>query len=183
MAKCTFYDILPRSISSQPPSQAHPPTDDLTHKKSQKMLILAGASRFNTKPKDGIKFLEENKLIYNDPSISRTRSLALFLKGCTRLDKKLLGDYISKPDNIELLTEFIGLYDFKNVSGFVCGECLIFDGYGWHRNLSATLCGSCWRASDFLERRSRSAGLRRRLHLSSLRRNLVGTGIFNICIV
>lgn len=62
-------------------------------------------------------FLEENKLIYANmpPEATRPQSLALFLKGCTRLDKRLLGDYISKPDNIEVLKAFIGLFDFKDV--------------------------------------------------------------------
>lgn len=73
---------------------------------------------FNNKPKSGIAFLEENGIIYKDLSdeVSKARSLASFLKGCTRLDKRLLGDYISKPDNIEILKAFIGLFDFKNVS-------------------------------------------------------------------
>lgn len=85
--------------------------------KSRKKLVLAGAARFNSKPKSGVAFLEENKLIYSDlsPDVSRARSLAIFLKSCTRLDKRLLGDYISKPDNLDLLKEFIGLFDFKDV--------------------------------------------------------------------
>ncbi len=83
--------------------------------KSQKKLVLTGAARFNAKPKAGILFLEENKLIYTDPNEPRARSLAMFLKSSTRLDKRLLGDFISKPDNIEILKAFIGLFDFKNV--------------------------------------------------------------------
>ncbi len=73
---------------------------------------------FNNKPKNGLTFLEENGIIYNDISedVSKAKSLASFLKGCTRLDKRLLGDYISKPENIEILNAFIGLFDFKNVS-------------------------------------------------------------------
>jgi hypothetical protein len=57
-------------------------------------------------------------LIYSDlsPEISKADSLAAFLKGCTRLDKRLLGDYISKPENIDILKAFIGLFDFKDVS-------------------------------------------------------------------
>lgn len=84
--------------------------------KSRKKLVLTGAAKFNSKPKLGISFLEENGLIYFDDSEPRTRSLAKFLKSCTRLDKRLLGDYISKPDNVELLKEFFGLFDFKDVS-------------------------------------------------------------------
>lgn len=78
--------------------------------------MLTGAARFNSKPKTGISFLEDNKLIYADPNESRPHSLAVFLKSCKRLDKRLLGDFISKPDNGELLKEFMRLFDFKNVS-------------------------------------------------------------------
>lgn len=93
-----------------------PTPQSLLQTKSQKKLILTGASRFNSKPKNGLAFLEENGLIYADlsPEISKAHSLATFLKGCTRLDKRLLGDYISKPENIEILKAFIGLFDFKN---------------------------------------------------------------------
>jgi golgi-specific brefeldin A-resistance guanine nucleotide exchange factor 1 len=89
----------------------------LIQSKSRKKLVLTGAARFNAKPKNGLTFLEENQLIYADlsPEVSRARSLATFLKGCTRLDKRLLGDFISKPENIEVLRAFIGLFNFKNV--------------------------------------------------------------------
>ncbi|KAH7914680.1 hypothetical protein BJ138DRAFT_1056469 [Hygrophoropsis aurantiaca] len=90
--------------------------DLLMQNKSRKKLVLTGAARFNAKPKAGLAFLEENKLIYADlsPDVSRPRSLAIFLKSCTRLDKRLLGDFISKPDNIDLLRAFIVLFDFKD---------------------------------------------------------------------
>lgn len=101
--------------------QEFPTPQSLLQTKSQKKLILTGASRFNSKPKNGLAFLEENGLIYADlsPEISKAHSLATFLKGCTRLDKRLLGDYISKPENIEILKAFIGLFDFKNVRKFL----------------------------------------------------------------
>ena len=99
-------------------SQEFTAPEELMHSKSQKQLVLTGAARFNAKPKTGLAFLEENKLIYADlsPNVSKAHSLATFLKNCTRLDKRLLGDFISKPDNIEILKAFIGLFDFKNVS-------------------------------------------------------------------
>ncbi|KAF8078137.1 hypothetical protein FPV67DRAFT_1464319 [Lyophyllum atratum] len=93
-----------------------PTPESLIQTKSQKKLILTGAARFNAKPKTGIAFLEENKLIYTDLSdeITKAHSLASFLKSCTRLDKRLLGDFISKPEHIDILKAFIGLFDFKN---------------------------------------------------------------------
>ncbi|KAL4268665.1 SEC7 domain-containing protein [Pleurotus pulmonarius] len=93
----------------------YPEPAALMEAKSRKQLVLTGASRFNVKPKTGLNFLEENKLIYADLSADTTKaqSLAKFLKGCSRLDKRLLGDFISKPDNIDLLHAFLSLFDFK----------------------------------------------------------------------
>ncbi|KAI0048190.1 Sec7-domain-containing protein [Auriscalpium vulgare] len=91
--------------------------EELTRRKSKKKLILTGTARFNTKPKTGLAFLEENELIYHDlgPGVTRAQSLAMFLKSSTMLDKKLLGDFISKPDNLDLLKAFISLFDFHGV--------------------------------------------------------------------
>lgn len=113
----------PFTLSHSDVSKEFPSTEDLSNAKSRKNLVLTGAMRFNTKPKAGLAYLEENGLIYADldSGISRARSLAIFLKGCSRLDKRLLGDFISRPDNTELLKEFISLFDFKDVS-----NCCIF---------------------------------------------------------
>ncbi|EMD38471.1 hypothetical protein CERSUDRAFT_113640 [Gelatoporia subvermispora B] len=97
-----------------PPRFASP--DELMHVKSRKRLILTGIARFNAKPKAGLSFLEENKLIYMGPDEPRPVTLAKFLKSNTRLDKRVIGDFISKPENIEVLKVFMGLFDFKDKS-------------------------------------------------------------------
>lgn len=76
---------------------------------------MTGTAKFNTKPKTGLAFLEENKLVYTNPSEPKPLSLAKFLKSSARVDKRLLGDFLSKPDNVELLKAFLGLMDFKGV--------------------------------------------------------------------
>ncbi|KAH9901236.1 Sec7-domain-containing protein [Cubamyces lactineus] len=87
--------------------------EELQHAKSKKKLMLTGTSLFNTKPKNGLAFLEEHKLIYNDPNEPRPLSLAKFLKSSARIDKRLLGDFISKPENIDVLKAFMTLFDYK----------------------------------------------------------------------
>lgn len=128
--------------------------------KSTKNIVLAGAARFNAKPKTGLVFLEENGIIYRDlpPDISRPKSLAMFLKSCTRLDKKLLGDFISKPDNIEVLKEFLRLFDFKGVSVVNFRHSCVTPSstFYCYRKLSLTLCVNCLRHSDSPVNRSRS---------------------------
>lgn len=128
--------------------------------KSTKNIVLAGAARFNAKPKTGLVFLEENGIIYRDlpPDVPRAKSLAMFLKSCTRLDKKLLGDFISKPDNIEVLKEFLRLFDFKGVSvvTFRYACIRLFSTFCCYRKLSQTLCVSYLRHSDSPVNHSRS---------------------------
>lgn len=84
---------------------------------------------FNAKPKNGVAFLEKHGIITPDAPAGeddtddkrRTRGIAKFLKGSAasgsgRLDKKELGEYISRPDQLELLKAFIGSFDFSGVS-------------------------------------------------------------------
>ncbi|CAE6427640.1 unnamed protein product [Rhizoctonia solani] len=106
--------------------------DSLLHTKSQKLLVLTAAQKFNEKPKKGVAFMLENGLVdpkaeegsevpaeepiqaeKEKPKRADPKSLARFLKSCPRLDKKVLGEYISHLDNPELLKEFIGLFDFQ----------------------------------------------------------------------
>ncbi|KZS99157.1 Sec7-domain-containing protein [Sistotremastrum niveocremeum HHB9708] len=95
--------------------EEYPTIAELQRSKGRKQLVLEGAARFNQKPKTALAFLEENGLIYHDEAqgVARPLSLAKFLKECPRLDKKLLGDFISRPDNTAVLNAFIGLFDFK----------------------------------------------------------------------
>jgi brefeldin A-resistance guanine nucleotide exchange factor 1 len=90
----------------------------LFEQKSKKAKLIAGAAVFNQKPKRGVAYLKENNLIegYEGDDIESTLALAKFLKTSARLDKKLLGEYISSPDNLDLLKAFIGLFDFRNKS-------------------------------------------------------------------
>lgn len=103
--------------------------------------MLTAAQKFNEKPKKGVQFMLDNGLVdyqaeetldpaaepekseepghadkKETPRKADPKSLALFLKNCPKLDKKGLGEYISHLDNPELLKEFIGLFDFREVS-------------------------------------------------------------------
>lgn len=103
------------------PSEA-PTTASLKEAKGRKAVILTGAALFNTKPKNGLSFLEEKGIIVPDPADEGTdeekRHLAIarFLRHCSRLDKKLLGEFISRPDQLGLLKAYIGLFNFSGKS-------------------------------------------------------------------
>jgi brefeldin A-resistance guanine nucleotide exchange factor 1 len=89
--------------------------DELSVAKTNKQILLDGAAAFNTKPKVGLQFLEKHGVIYSDSSMPREESLARFFKTTPRLDKKLLGDFISRPDQLEVLRAFMRLMQFDGV--------------------------------------------------------------------
>jgi brefeldin A-resistance guanine nucleotide exchange factor 1 len=103
-------DVEERSIGSWPDD--FPTIETLKHSRGRKGAILEGARRFNAKPKDGLAYLEAQGFISADANGSKDESIAKFLLECPRLDKKLLGDYISRPANTGVLDAFIGSFDF-----------------------------------------------------------------------
>ena len=149
------------------------PPEQLQSTKSKKKLILTGTSRFNTKPKTGLAFLEENKLIYNDPNEPRALSLARFLKSSARIDKRLLGDFISKPDNIELLKSFLMLMDFKGVRIRPQTSRLYSELGTILRNPSQKLFEKCWKHSVCPVNPNKSTASRRRSQKCTSPRNQV----------
>ena len=86
-----------------------PSAEELKANKTRKRALAEGVEKFNQDPKDGIAYLQQNDFVPTPPT---PESLASFLAGTPGINKKLLGDYISKPSNVEVLKAFIGLYDF-----------------------------------------------------------------------
>ncbi|KAI0282184.1 Sec7-like domain protein [Russula aff. rugulosa BPL654] len=106
-AQYLCLDILLTFINAMATRAAVPDTEwpksyvsaeELMQRKSKKRLILTGAARFNSKPKTGLTFLEENG--------HSAQSLAKFLKST-------IGGLYSKPENIDVLKAFVGLFDFR----------------------------------------------------------------------
>ncbi|CEQ40773.1 SPOSA6832_02437, partial [Sporobolomyces salmonicolor] len=115
---CAFLVPTHRQPSTITNASAQTPDADLaaavSASKANKRTLLEGAAAFNLKPKVGIQFLEDHGVIYaEDPPIPRAESLARFLKTTPRLDKRLLGDFISRPDQVEVLRAFMQLVDFN----------------------------------------------------------------------
>ncbi|KAF9927841.1 GDP/GTP exchange factor for ARF [Linnemannia zychae] len=94
-------EILDRGLDS---------LDALSKRRQQKEILVEGAAKFDKNPKAGLVFLEANNMItsLNDPA-----GVAYFLKSSTRLSKTLLGEYLAKPANSEVLKHFIQLFDFN----------------------------------------------------------------------
>ncbi|KAJ5620387.1 hypothetical protein N7510_004371 [Penicillium lagena] len=109
-----YVQFIHDRLDDQPVEGDHPSVERLRSQRKTKKIIIKGAQMFNEGPKAGIAWLAGHGVIEdpNDPVL-----VARFLKGTTRLSKKVLGEYISKRDNGELLGAFVDLLDFsgKNV--------------------------------------------------------------------
>lgn len=101
----------------------------LANEKQKKQVLLRGAELFNTKPKLGLTFWQEQGVLYADCGVNaaseqKAASLARFLLDCPKLDKREIGDYISRPDQLELLNAFIRMFDFTDVRfSLTLSEC------------------------------------------------------------
>lgn len=87
-----------------------PDPAELQRQRGLKQIIIQGTSKFNEDPKKGIAFLAQQGIIED---VDDPRSIARFLRGTTRLNKAILGDYISKKQNEKILVEFIDQFDFQ----------------------------------------------------------------------
>jgi brefeldin A-resistance guanine nucleotide exchange factor 1 len=117
--------ILADTSHIAPARQTYPSSETFIATKNQKRILLVGAARFNVKPKDGLAYLEQHGLLKVRPGQTKAQAIATLLKTCPRLDKTLLGDYLSRPDNVEILQTFMGLFDFSDVRRSPCSAPLL----------------------------------------------------------
>ncbi|OZJ02551.1 hypothetical protein BZG36_04503 [Bifiguratus adelaidae] len=93
---------------------ADPTPENLLKMKAHKQLLLEGVAKFNENSKEGLKFLSEHSLIASDPASDNYASLVHFLHTTPRLNKKALGDFLSKPNNLPILREYMKVFDFTD---------------------------------------------------------------------
>ena len=84
--------------------------EQLMSLKYKKKLITTATELFNTKPSKGVSYLQEQGLIQDEPS-----QVANFMRTNPHLDKKQIGEYISKRDNLHILKAFVECFDFNGM--------------------------------------------------------------------
>ncbi|KAL4890207.1 hypothetical protein BDV59DRAFT_185042 [Aspergillus ambiguus] len=106
-----YVQFIYDRLDDEPVFDGFPSNEVLRSQRKTKKIIIHGAQKFNEDPKAGIAYLATHGIIENpnDPVL-----IAKFLKGTTRLSKKVLGEFISKRTNEHLLDAFVDLFDFSN---------------------------------------------------------------------
>ncbi|KAM9011166.1 Golgi-specific brefeldin A-resistance guanine nucleotide exchange factor 1 isoform 5-T7 [Ara ararauna] len=89
-----------------------PNPQELMQIKNKKKLLITGTEQFNQKPKKGIQFLQEKNLLATPIN---NNEVARWLRENPRLDKKMIGEFVSDRKNIDLLESFVGTFSFQGL--------------------------------------------------------------------
>ncbi|XP_030298406.1 Golgi-specific brefeldin A-resistance guanine nucleotide exchange factor 1 isoform X1 [Sparus aurata] len=93
-------------------SSCLPDSQELMEIRTKKKLLITGTEQFNQKPKKGIQFLQDRGLLSNPMD---NNQVAQWLRENPRLDKKMIGEYISDRKNMELLDSFVNTFAFQGL--------------------------------------------------------------------
>ncbi|KAI9842635.1 MAG: GDP/GTP exchange factor for ARF [Sclerophora amabilis] len=104
-----YVQFIADRLDQTPNTEGYPQGSHLRHQRALKKVIIQGTAKFNENPKGGIAYLASQGIISNpdDP-----HQVVQFLRGTTRVSKKILGEYLSKKSNEPLLGAFLDLFDF-----------------------------------------------------------------------
>ncbi|KAM0401578.1 hypothetical protein ACHAQC_002269 [Fusarium culmorum] len=105
-----YIQFIDERLEEEPVIEGFPDPATLRDQRRKKKIIIKGASKFNEKPKAGLGYLEAQGIIKD---ASDPVAVANFLKGTSRVNKKVLGDFISKRGNEAILEAFLNLFDFS----------------------------------------------------------------------
>ncbi|XP_073690303.1 Golgi-specific brefeldin A-resistance guanine nucleotide exchange factor 1 isoform X1 [Garra rufa] len=89
-----------------------PDSQELLEIKNKKKLLITGTEQFNQKPKKGIQILQEKGLL---SSPIDNNEVAQWLRENPRLDKKMIGEFISDRKNPDLLDSFVNTFTFQGL--------------------------------------------------------------------
>lgn len=89
-------------------------SQEIKEVKHNKRILSQGTELFNNRAEKGIQYLQENGMLSAqlDP-----REVADFLRNNPGLDKKQIGEYVSKRKSVEskILEHFVKSFDFTNL--------------------------------------------------------------------
>lgn len=104
-----YIQFVADRLDDEPVHKGYPEVAKLRENRRRKNFIIQAASKFNENPKAGLAYLA-SKGIIDDPRDAP--SVARFLKGTTRISKKMFGEFIAKKGNEAILEALMEAYDF-----------------------------------------------------------------------
>ncbi len=104
-----YIQFIAERLEDEPAFNGYPDPEQLREQRRKKKIIIYGAAKFNEKPNKGLEYLHAQGIIKDT---NDAESVAAFLKGTTRIQKKMLGEFISKKNNGAVLEAFMKTFKF-----------------------------------------------------------------------
>ncbi len=108
-----IYERVNKGIAENINVSEYSTKNPLVQQYNKKFDFISCVQIWNEKPEKGLEALHQKGFI-KDPKDDREVATFLFVNS-GRIDKKKLGELLAKPTKINLLKEFVGLLDFKNL--------------------------------------------------------------------
>ena len=96
-------------FDDEPQYDGYPNQATLREQRRRKKIIIQGVGKFNENPKSGLAYLQSHGII---DDVKDAKSVATFLKGTTRVSKKMFGEFISKKGNEAYLEALMDSFSF-----------------------------------------------------------------------
>ncbi|XP_012270062.1 Golgi-specific brefeldin A-resistance guanine nucleotide exchange factor 1 isoform X2 [Orussus abietinus] len=111
-ARCKGYKDN-RRTSRHSASENLPTREELLVTKANKRWLALGTEKFNENPREGIAKLTEHGLLGGTPGNPDPQRIAKLLRENPGLDKKAIGEFLSKKENKNILNCFVRNFDLR----------------------------------------------------------------------
>jgi brefeldin A-resistance guanine nucleotide exchange factor 1 len=104
-----YIQFIAERLDDEPQYDGYPDQATLREQRRRKKIIIQGVGKFNENPKSGLAYLQSHGII---DDVKDAKSVATFLKGTTRISKKMFGEFISKKGNEAYLEALMDSFSF-----------------------------------------------------------------------
>jgi brefeldin A-resistance guanine nucleotide exchange factor 1 len=104
-----YIQFIAERLDDEPRYDGYPDQATLREQRRRKKIIIQGVGKFNENPKSGLAYLQSHGII---DDVKDAKSVATFLKGTTRVSKKMFGEFISKKGNEAYLEALMDSFSF-----------------------------------------------------------------------
>lgn len=104
-----YVNFIHERLNDPPVKEGFPDPEVLQAERARKQMIIECINKFNESPKNGIVAFAQNGII---DGVDNAEAIAKFLKSTSRVNKKVLGDYLSKKGNGDILNAFMKSFNF-----------------------------------------------------------------------
>ncbi|KAM0279817.1 hypothetical protein ACHAQH_004368 [Verticillium albo-atrum] len=105
-----YVQYIAERLEQQPVFEGIPSAAHLREQRRRKKIIIKGTTKFNENPKGGLAYLQAQGIIDDAQNVV---SVARFLNATSRVNKKVLGEFLSKKGNEPVLEAYLDSFDFE----------------------------------------------------------------------